>query len=366
MMLCHFICLNAFLALQSRALLVVSGCVAVSSQGSDIVIMADANNVTAMEQLVNSTSTDWPETYPDSDTDWSTLRIVSVTLNVPTTILILTLNPLCLCVIWRVPDTQSTNKVFMASLIAADFFYGLLVCIPVTLSLITGYWPFGSFLCATFSVVGEYMFGLICFLSLLQLTVDRYLAVAWCLHYSRLMTLRRAKTITLLNWILALIVSFCGHVEFFHKHQTIDSTECDLAARLVLHYILVVLIIIGLIIILMLYLHILVIARRQARRIAQENQPIPGPARKNTKSFSTVIIISAVVFVGWMPSLIIELVDTVNVPSAVIYTTDFLFFSTNWIDAVVFCLRNKEFRETLRKMAATGCKVFRKCDCIDC
>ncbi|XP_038044544.1 melanocortin receptor 4-like [Patiria miniata] len=296
--------------------------------------------VTPMEEEFNVTDTDKASAY----LPYGVITTVVICVYGVNFILIMTINPVCLFVIRRMANMQPTTKNFMTSLLVSKMGFGIFVLIP---SIIRTYVVFaeGSFWWILFFIC-DVVFNWQSFLSLLILTVDRYLAVAWCLHYPRLMTIRRSRIIICISWAVGLIF---GLAFFF-------STGTSLHVYTIQNFILITIIFIGIALIVTLYLHILVIARRQARRIAQDNQVVAGnnaPQRVSTKSFTTIFIIVTVVLLCWIPVCLFTLLFNVQVYVSVVVYFSFgvLYVATNWIDAVLFCARNKEFQETLRKLA---------------
>ncbi|XP_038044546.1 melanocortin receptor 4-like [Patiria miniata] len=308
--------------------------------------MEDILTVTPMEEGLNVTDTDEASAYLEYGVS-TTFIICVYGVNI---ILTMTINPVCLLVIRQMANMQPTTKNFMTLLLVSKMGFGIFVLIP---SMIRTYVVFaeGSFWWIL-GFICNVVFTLQSFLSLLILTVDRYLAVAWCLHYPRLMTIRRSKIIISISWAVGLI------------YGLIFIINASSDAGIILNFTVIVIIFIGIVLIVTLYLHILVIARRQARRIAQDNQAVAGnnaPQRVSTKSFTTIFIIVTVVLLCWIPVCLLDLLATsgVSVSPVIFRGSQVLFTTTNWIDAVIFCARNKEFQETVPKLTRTCFRAMR-------
>ena len=211
-----------------------------------------------------------------------------------TIVLILTLNPLSLITLRRVASFQLTTKIFLASLTVNDLVVGLCLVTVLLIRHIHGKWQLGAMLCITYRTVRNLTLHLSIY-SLLLLTIDRYLAIVWCLHYPRLMTVHRSKVIVVLGWLTSLLISSLNSVWTYTTSNTCDFTDG------VMEYVFVRIVIVEFICIFALYMHMLVIARHQARRIAQENQP-NAPQRISTKSLTTVFIIFTALIIGWGPA----------------------------------------------------------------
>ena len=275
-----------------------------------------------------------------------------------TTVLILTLNPLFLVVIRRVENIPTSTKIFLVSLTISDLGVGLFAVLPTTVMRIFNlsiiYIPLLSHL-TSFSVTQS-------FISLLLLTIDRYLAIAWCLHYPRLMTTRRSRIIVVCSWVLLVIIL-----------ATIAGLELSLDRfNFVLMYIhiytFIGLVLLGLVIIVVLYIHILIIARRhQAQRNARENQFAAEnntPRRIQTKPFTTVILILIFVVVCWAPLPILSVLQVTVPDNSITLTMDqvarFTVFITSWADGIILYMRNRQFRKVIHKMVSNGFGTLRQ------
>ncbi|XP_038053980.1 beta-1 adrenergic receptor-like [Patiria miniata] len=106
-------------------------------------------------------------------------------LLVITTILLLTLNPLCLVVLRHVRSIQETTKIFLRSMTIADLGVGLFRALPMTVLVISETEHIGEVFCQVLSFASEILiYGPQ--MSLLLLTVDRYISVVYALRYPSL------------------------------------------------------------------------------------------------------------------------------------------------------------------------------------
>ena len=100
------------------------------------------------------------------------------------------LNPLMLFTLRRVTSIQPTTKLFMASLTLSDLCNGVCQLLGLV-ELFAGTWLLGDFLCAV-NGVNVYIFSGLNIVSLLLLTIDRYIAISHPLRYSTMMTVFRS------------------------------------------------------------------------------------------------------------------------------------------------------------------------------
>ena len=181
---------------------------------------------------------------------------VIIVLYALTIVLILTLNPLSIITLRRVASFQLTTKIFLASLTVNDLVVGLCVVPILLIRYIHGTWQLGAMLCIIYKAVKHWTVPLSIY-SLLLLTIDRYLAIVWCLHYPRLMTVRRSKIIVVLGWLTSLLMNSLKSVWTYTTSHT-----CDLSDD-VIEYVLVIIVI---------YLHICVVHAHAG------NCQTPGPS----------------------------------------------------------------------------------------
>ena len=130
-----------------------------------------------------------------------------------------------------------------------------------------------------------------------------------------------------------------------------------------MEYILVSIAIVELICIFALYMHMLVIARHQARRIDQENQP-NAPQRISTKSLTTVFIIFTALIIGWGPvGTRVIAVNLFGFDLSLQVTMLFYlpFYTNNWLNVAIYYWRNSEFRHELCRVVSVGFDKLKNC-----
>lgn len=104
--------------------------------------------------------------------------------------------------LWRIANC------FVVSLAVTDLLLGLLVLpLSATLELRSGNWPFGGTLCNIYISL-DVLLCTASILTLLAISVDRYLAISAPLVYSRRVTPLRVTLALIAIWALSLAVSF--------------------------------------------------------------------------------------------------------------------------------------------------------------
>ncbi|XP_038066543.1 melanocyte-stimulating hormone receptor-like [Patiria miniata] len=273
-----------------------------------------------------------------------------------TTILVVVLNPLCLVVLRRTSSIQDTTKTFMASLTISDLCTGIFWGIPKLIEYASVVTPaLEDFICVMASLVAP-LFFTTSILSLLLMTIDRYIAIVHSLHYPRLMTLWRSKVIVALVWVAALVEQVALSITAEAQSSLLCNFDCA-----VCDYMYLCIIVISLGIILVLYVHILKIARHQARRIAAQNYIANpqgeqnAPHRVSTRSATTVIIVTGSAFLCWAPQIVNVTLDleVEQYPCAIFYITEILFLTNGWLNVVIYYWRNRELREAMRSLVTS-------------
>ncbi|XP_042288167.1 histamine receptor H2b [Thunnus maccoyii] len=104
--------------------------------------------------------------------------------------------------LWRIANC------FVVSLAVTDLLLGLLVLpLSATVELRSGKWPFGGALCNIYISL-DVMLCTSSILTLLAISVDRYLAISAPLSYTRRVTRPRVTLAMIAIWALSLTVSF--------------------------------------------------------------------------------------------------------------------------------------------------------------
>ena len=297
-------------------------------------------------------------------------NILRCFLLIISTLLILTLNPFCLLVLRNVDSIQETSKVFLRSMSTADLGVGIFVAVPMTASAISENWPFGDVLCGILSFA-NILFVCGSLLSLLMLTVDRYISVVYALRYHSLVTVKRARIAVGCTWgITALVVTGFG---FITKWQSVYSKDMLLCffylqntGNMYVKYTQASMIngitITCLLVILTAYTRLFMISRHHAQRIDVINNQIafgrnqPAVPRPSNKSLHTLLIIGLTTF----------FLNILPVLSFILIQKHYLFMlvlpvlTKSWLNVLLYYIRNTEFRQAARSLLISQYQFFKR------
>ena len=293
--------------------------------------------------------------------DHGPFMVFTTVLLALTVFLIILLNSLSLLVLHRARGIQETTKIFMVSLAVSDLCVGLFSALPDLLQAISRKWVLGEFLCTALGIVSPACYMISTF-SLLLLTVDRYVAIIHSLQYPRLLSPRRTKVIVALLWSVSLILCVLLFGLLAKSAMNTANQQCWRSLGIVFKCFTVCGLPIPLVIIIVLYIHILKVARRQARRIAAENfrgnppdgQDAPQPI--STKGATTVIIITVTIFICWTPIVLLQFVNSMSeVINGLLHLFNVAYLSNSWLNCVIYYWRNKELRQALHSLVSSYC-----------
>ena len=205
-------------------------------------------------------------------------------------------------------------------------------------------------------------------LSVLILTVDRYVSIVHCLRYPSIMTVPRARTLVCVLWALSIVYSLT-YIIFSPPEYSDEAHICYQLKDSLNFSITIIIILTSVMVILALYTRLVMIAHRHKKRIAQQEFPSANPAlrmRFKAKSLLTFCIIVLSLAVCWLPEVIALMVaKTTRRKNDILRWTFVLQNASCWLNMVIYYLRNKDFRQTAHGIFTTwlgSCKYCKSTD----
>jgi len=113
----------------------------------------------------------------------------------------------------------TTTNIFILNLAIADLFF-LTFCVPFHAVIYTiPEWPFGEFLCRFVHLV-QYSSMVTSILTLVAMSLDRFLAVGYPIHTKHLRTPRTALAVCIVIWLTAIVMGVpCSIVYTVHVYE---------------------------------------------------------------------------------------------------------------------------------------------------
>uniref|UniRef100_A0A3B5AJI8 G-protein coupled receptors family 1 profile domain-containing protein n=1 Tax=Stegastes partitus TaxID=144197 RepID=A0A3B5AJI8_9TELE len=213
-----------------------------------------------------------------------------------------TLNLLVIISISHFRQLHTPSNILLLSLAVSDFFVGLLMFSQVM--LIEGCWYLSDLICVLY-YVSNVIASSAAIGTMVLISVDRYVAICYPLHYSTKVTPKKARICVSLCWIFSLI--FVGMLLRDNLRQpgryNSCAGECVVAANFIEQVAdLILTFVIPITVIIVLYVRVFVVALSQARamrsHIAAVSLQCPGKAavRKSELKAATTLGVVVVAF----------------------------------------------------------------------
>ena len=322
--------------------------------------------------LDNSTTKDPKYSLTDSNY-WIIMSILILTLAV---IITLSNAVMIACYIAR-PKVRSILKVFVFNLCIVDIQNG---CIALPLTVV---YPRGAATEWMADVTGaECIFisfwptslAMTAYLSIVLVTVERFIAVVFPMNYHKLASTRNCVIVVVLIWIYSILFSFAP--AYAIKTDT-EETEGNfivgchglyIYSEVYWDYFLYAVLILPLVSVLLMYLTMYCVARKHLKAIRKVTVIDPCQIQKdkrvlhNSKATKTTFVMTFIFVICWVPFLIVMLlIDLCNFDScpgsmsretliAARIATACLAFLNSAINPWIYGFRNPLIRKELRMM----------------
>ncbi|XP_053735890.1 histamine receptor H2a [Synchiropus splendidus] len=285
---------------------------------------------------------------------------------------------LAVCVSRRL---RCLTNCFIISLAVTDLLLGLLVLPFSALLQLTNDWPFGPRFC-NFYICMDVMLCTASILTLLVISVDRYLAVTMPLRYSSLVLPWRVAVAMAIVWTTSLAVSFLpiqmgwntanGTVQNYGPWSQKRTCRFELNRPYVLTDSILTFFL-PLLAMCCIYLKILRIAREQAKRIVQarpnnartfqggNNKPtISAVTLREHKATVTVAAVIGAFIVCWLPYFIMFTLLGLREhphPNAVTEFSIVLWigYTNSALNPILYGALNRDFRSAYRHVLGCSC-----------
>ena len=267
-----------------------------------------------------------------------------------------------LVVLHRVKEINEITKTFMQSLAMADLGIGSVLNVLSIGAAAAGHWPFSHGACGFYGVSLVFLEPA-SLLTLVIISVERYLAVMRPFQYPLLLNLTRARVIVVIAWLTALVFALlygpllgrrAVYYATFHMcfYDPADPAQLDIwgissvCIFVILPFFLIVCI----------YSRLYSVARRHARQIADVGPQGGGGASSGSsesKRTVTFLIITAGFAVAWTPfaTTVLYANFALKRPSPYLgFFCQVMFLANSWLNVIVYYWKNRSFRDELKRL----------------
>uniref|UniRef100_A0A8D0AN07 G-protein coupled receptors family 1 profile domain-containing protein n=1 Tax=Sander lucioperca TaxID=283035 RepID=A0A8D0AN07_SANLU len=280
-------------------------------------------------------------------------------------------NMLLIAVVFAHRSLRCTSNCFLVSLFLSDLMVALVVMPPAMLNVLCGAWVLWPAFCPIWLC-----FDVMCcsasILNLCVISLDRYLFIISPLRYKQRMTPPRALLLVGAAWGLAALASFLPIKMKWHSlgHWSL-SFQCRLQVTLPFALVASVLtFFLPSSAICFTYCRILLVARRQAKRVAALRLTIsivlycPQPSvnserclahrqgRRALKASLTLGVLLGLFFSAWLPFFITNMAQAVCecIPMALFDAITWLGYCNSTMNPIIYPLFMRDFKRALGKL----------------
>ena len=267
-------------------------------------------------------------------------------------------NIFVLTILPKVHMQSSITKLYLYSLTIADLCTGLFLAIPMAVSSAMDRWIFGDILCAT-AAFFRILFNVSSLLSLLTVTVDRFLAIAYPLRYPIVMTRKKAIVVLTFVWIIAAFAALVygpilqrppmylpQYVFCFFTYPNLDDLDFSILICFTIF------VLSPFITTIILYSRLYCITKNHTKFMSQFAPRGKEQVNSNFKFIKTFTLVILCFGVAWLPSVTLRFTDelsTIAIPAQVWLVAEILILSNSGINVFIYYWRNKDFKRAAEK-----------------
>ena len=306
-----------------------------------------------MENLTEYTSTQ----YIKNSCTYPLLCIVEVIIVVAVTFLAVVGNIGNLAILLLTPALRNSHGYLLTSLSVADLMTGLVSSLAVypaaTLRSSPASWPYGDTACLVVAYINQVGVTTSA-ISLMLLSLERYVAIAHPLRYARTVTKRRVFYCIALKWVAAVGSFggiFAGYPGYFYY------PELYTCLTFVVGYATLSAVWLGmtLVPVLVVFVTSCLISRILRKGLAARAGPsaVRSSTKLKLRTFRMVQVMTTTFFLVYAPFFLVGLVlrDIITfIPQAVVFSAFWLLIANSFFNTVIYVRMNTSYRRRMGEM----------------
>ena len=266
-------------------------------------------------------------------------------------------NLLIIIAVARFEDLQNNTSYFMCSLAVADLLQGAMTPIAITLQVIGRYHPQYLSICL-FHIVSTLLAISGNIFSIFMIAVDRYMFIAYPLHYPIHVTSKKTFLAIGFTWLFATVQLAVMIAVGKRPVIGMTCTYSIFLTRTMWNYITVPEYLVASVMTTVLYIVISYIAYKHGQRIAALRQPYNSSEatsnRQQKRTAKMMIMVVGTFFLCYIPILIVTILEWFFPESILLYVLEkiavVIAWTNTWINPFIYAWKSKQFELAFRKL----------------
>lgn len=264
--------------------------------------------------------------------------VLNITLNSFICITAIFGNLLILVTIWRnQPLRSSPSTILLSGLALSDLCVGF-ISEPIYITLQVSLVHSGDTSCSLIvvSLVFNFFMSTVTFLTMILISIDRYLAISFHLRYQEIVTERRAKTVIFVLWLISG-VSIPALLEYTHFYIWFTSAVIT----------------VGIVVVSFAWVRIYQVVRHHQVQI-QDQMQIQGQQlnmarlRKSAVNTMFILFVFILCYSPFAAVLVMFTMGEMSNNGVLIYTYNLLLLNSS-INPLVYCWRHRDIRAAVKQ-----------------
>ena len=273
-------------------------------------------------------------------------------------VFILSINGGVILLITCYSSLRKTSNIILASLAVSDFLVGF-IGIPLLVTCSSAFYL--NLVCNSSITFFEFM-ALSTVLHITVMTCDRFIYIMWALRYRDIVHRSRVVIVLAITWIISLCQSLVRLS--WTWNVTVDTAPEDFALvqeKETIYFVfnIIVFFVIPLIVMAALDARMLLLLRRQCKRIARENAPVEfikheqKLQKRQRRAVLTCVLLLILYVIFWLPNFTLQLLTLytqTHFPNELLITIYYLRLCTSIFNPLAYTLRKQDLRRRVKSI----------------